>query len=149
MTVIPLKSAELGRWRLAISAMVLRLSFGLDRLSDPPRLLVQLRDGPSLSQSEELVGRALIQLDKALAPDGAIYGTYPNAALNVALGCRARMLARMSENIVPMRPRHSLLQPINDGLAYADALGAVLKTMVESDGPDAIRALVKANPIDS
>ena len=144
MKVVPLKSAELGRWRLAISAAVLRLSFGVDRRFDRPTLVVQFRGGEGEYGLESIVGRALIGLDKRLATDAAD-STGPNGVIAVAVAFRGRLLELMSGNLVPIRSGRGVLEPVNAGLAYAEVLGAVLKTILESDGPDAVRALVDAS----
>ena len=144
MTVVPLKSAELGRWRLAISAAVLRLSFGVDRRLAQPELVVQLRGREGEYSVEPTVGRALLALDRRLATEVADTPSGRNPALTVAVVFRERLLELMLGNTVSARSGHAVLEPINAGLAYAEALGAVLKTILESDGPDAVRALVDA-----
>jgi hypothetical protein len=147
MNVIPLKSAELGRWRLAIRAAVLQLSFAVDRSGDQPQLRVQLRGGGDGGYGlESIVGRALIELDKQLETDFVDHRTDPNAISVVAVVFRARLLGLMSGTVVPVGTGRAVVEPINAGLAYAEVLGAVLKAILESDGPDAVRALMDASP---
>jgi hypothetical protein len=145
MNVVPHKSAELGRWRLAISAAVLRLSFDVDRRFDRPELLVRLRAGEGKYGLESIVGRALIGLNRRLATQVVDHRTDPNPAIVVAVVFRARLLELMSGDVIAMGSGRGFLEPIKAGLAYAEALGAVLKTILESDGPDAVRALMDAS----
>ena len=106
--------------------------------------MVQFRGGEGEYSLEPIVGRALIGLDKRLATDAA-YSTDPNGVIAVAVAFRGRLLELMSGNLVPIRSGRGVLEPVNAGLAYAEVLGAVLKTILESDGPEAVRALAEAN----
>jgi hypothetical protein len=105
--------------------------------------VVQLRGGHGEYSLESIVGGALIGLDKRLAIDIGDGRTDTDAMIVVAVVFRERLLELMSGELAPMRPGRGVLEPINAGLAYAEVLGAVLKTILESDGPDAVRALVE------
>ena len=77
MTVVPIKSAELGRWRLAINPAVSRLWFTVDHAGSQPRLVVAVRESHSETEVDLTMMRALIELDREFSRESA--GRSPDA----------------------------------------------------------------------
>jgi hypothetical protein len=146
MTVVPIKSAELGRWRLAINPAVSRLWFTVDHAGPQPQLVVEVRETHSETEVDLAIVRALIELDREFSRESA--GRAPDAPVLIAVALRDRLLdlfaqSAMSEETLRARSRERLLDPFDMAQAYRDALGAVLRAIVEGDGPDAVRMLAK------
>jgi hypothetical protein len=142
VTVIDLKSAELGRWRIAINAATEQLSLSVVRVFDEAGLVATI-GGDEESEVAGIAGRALVEVHKALAPEVTERLADPTAAILVAIAMRDRLLDLLTERVVPITSRPGALNPENARRAYAAALGAVLRDMLEREGPAAVRTLAE------
>jgi hypothetical protein len=143
MNVVPIKSAELGRWRLAISEAVPRLSFLVDHRPAGPKLVAQLRGQEGRGPIECEVARALIELHEQLSSSVTDDRSGANDVMIVAVVFRERLLNLMIPDAEPLRSGRTMMESMRAPHTYADALGALLKTILESDGPAAVRALAQ------
>jgi hypothetical protein len=139
VTVIPLRSAELGRWRLAISDAVSRLHFSV-QLGPDGSVLVAHMTSEADHEIASLTARALIETDRTLAADFLDRMAAPTVAILIAIAFRDRLLDLMTEAAVSTRSRPHALTLANASLAYAEALGLVLREVLDHKGPGDIRA---------
>jgi hypothetical protein len=143
MTVVPLKSAELGRWRLAVGLAVFRLRFRVDRRFGQAKLIAEVDDAGAQTEIEQTVAQALIELDRGFAPEVTDRMADPTAAVVIAIAFRDRLLDLLCEDFAIARSRRGVLDSINTAAAYADALGAALRTVIETDGTAAVLELAR------
>jgi hypothetical protein len=146
VTVVHLKSAELGRWCIAINEAAALLSFGVVWVFDEA-VLVATVEGDEQSEIGSMVCRALIEVHKALAPEVTERLADPTASILIAIALRDRLLDLLTETVVPITSRPGALNPENARRAYAAALGTALRDVLEREGPAAVRTLAETATI--
>lgn len=144
MAVIPLKSTELGRWRIAIDAMARSLTFSVFRSADAPLLLIEIPDKLCRDDIEELAARALVQMDSMLRLEKLSTLHLPSGALIAAAMLRERLLDRLTDNVVSIGAKPRRGSTGEAGSTYATALAGAVKELMDREGLEAVKTLVAA-----
>jgi hypothetical protein len=143
MTVVPLRRNELARWRGAINAAAERLSFAL-ACSQGQTTLVATEVPAEGDQVDRLAARGLIQLHADLDRFAQQSGRLFRSETLLATAFRDRLRDLMEEPVSLRRLRYATVSSAEARQAYAEALAALLRSILERAGPKAVKAIAAA-----